>query len=57
VGWLVKWSLGPLHPIPLAAIVLNVFGLTYFGVTALLGVSEVQQLAQRVLRVLRRGKG
>jgi len=57
VGWLVKSLLGPLHPIPLAAIVLNVFGLTYFGMTALLGVSEVQQLAQRVLRVIRRGNG
>lgn len=53
-GWLVKGLLGPWHPIPLAAVVLNVFGLTYFGVTALLGVSEVRQLFQRVLRVLRR---
>ena len=53
-GWLVKGLLGPLHPIPLAAVVLNVFGLTYFGVTALLGVSEVRQLLQRVLRVLKR---
>ncbi|HET6670813.1 MAG TPA: murein biosynthesis integral membrane protein MurJ [Pyrinomonadaceae bacterium] len=56
-GWLVKSLLGPLHPIPLAAVVLNVFGLTYFAVTALLGVSEVRQLAQRVLRVVRLGRG
>ena len=53
VAWLVKRLLGPLHPIPLAAVVLNVFGLTYFAVTAVLGVSEVRQLAQRALRVLR----
>ena len=53
IAWLVKSMLSPLHPIPLAAVVLNVFGLTYFAVTALLGVSEVRQLAQRVLRVLR----
>lgn len=52
LAWLVKSLLGPLHPIPLAAVVLNVFGLTYFGVTALLGVSEVRQLMQRVLRIL-----
>jgi putative peptidoglycan lipid II flippase len=53
VAWLVKSLLGPLHPIPLAAVVLNVFGLTYFAITALLGVSEVRQLAQRALRVVR----
>jgi putative peptidoglycan lipid II flippase len=53
LAWLVKSLLGPLHPIPLAAVVLNVFGLTYFGVTAMLGVSEVRQLVQRVLRVLK----
>jgi putative peptidoglycan lipid II flippase len=57
VGWVIKSLLQPMHPIPLAAIVLNVFGLTYFGVTALLGVSEVQQLVKRILRVLRPAKG
>ncbi len=56
LAWLVKSLLVPLHPIPLAAVVLNVFGLTYFGVTALLGVSEVRQLAQRVLRILKLAK-
>ena len=55
VGWLVKSLLVPLHPIPLAAVVLNVFGLTYFAVTALLGVPEVRLLMQRGLRVLRPG--
>ena len=57
VGWLVKVLVGPLHPVPLAILVLNAFGLTYFGVTALLGVSEVHQLARRFLSVIRRGRG
>ena len=56
VAWFVKALLGPLHPIPLAAVVLNVFGLTYFGITALLGIGEVQQLARRALRLARLGK-
>lgn len=56
VGWLCKTLVGPLHPIPLALLVLNSFGLTYFAVTGLLGVPEVRQLAGKVLRVLRLGK-
>ena len=54
VGWLIKVLVGPLHPVPLAILVLNAFGLTYFGITALLGVSEVHQLARRFLKVVRR---
>ena len=52
VGWLVKTLVGPMHPIPLAILVLNCFGLTYFAVTAAFGVSEVRVLLGRVFRVL-----
>lgn len=52
-GWLCKVMVGPLHPIPLAILVLNGFGLTYFAVTGLLGVSEVRLLAGRVFRLLK----
>lgn len=57
VGWGIKLLVGPLHPVPLAILVLNAFGLTYFGVTALLGVSEVRHLARRLLSVIRRVRG
>jgi putative peptidoglycan lipid II flippase len=52
LGWLVKTLDGPMHPIPLAIIVLNCFGLTYFAVTAAFGVTEVRVLLGRVFRVL-----
>ena len=56
VGWLCKTLVGPMHPVPLAILVLNSFGLTYFAVTAALGVSEVRLLLGRIFRVLRRNK-
>ncbi|MGI8732942.1 MAG: murein biosynthesis integral membrane protein MurJ [Pyrinomonadaceae bacterium] len=52
VGWLCKTLVGPLHPIPLAILVLNSFGLTYFAITSLLGISEARLLVGRVLRIL-----
>ena len=57
VGWLVKSLVGPMHPIPLAVLVLNCFGLTYFAVTAAFGVTEVRVLLGRVFRVLGLKKG
>ena len=56
VGWLCKVLVGPMHPVPLAILVLNSFGLTYFAVTAALGVSEVRLLLGRIFRVLRLNK-
>ena len=56
MGWLVKTLVGPIHPVPLAILVLNSFGLTYFAVTAALGVSEVRLLMGRIFRVLRLNK-
>lgn len=52
VGWLCKTLVGPLHPVPLAILVLNSFGLTYFAITSLLGISEARLLVGRVLRIL-----
>lgn len=56
VGWVCKTLVVPMHPVPLALLVLNSFGLTYFAVTAALGVSEVRLLLGRILRVIRRNK-
>jgi putative peptidoglycan lipid II flippase len=43
-GWLVRSALPPLHPIPGAVLVLGVFGATYLGGTALLGVPQARRL-------------
>ncbi len=46
-GWLVRSVLPPLHPIPAAVFILGVFGATYLGGAALLGVPQ----ARRFLRL------
>jgi putative peptidoglycan lipid II flippase len=53
VGWTLKLLLGPLHPIPLAAVVLGGFGVTYFAVTFALGISEARNVIGKFGRLLK----
>jgi putative peptidoglycan lipid II flippase len=53
VGWGFRLLLGRIHPIPLAVVVLGGYGLTYFGVTSVLGINEARRVISRGLRVLR----
>jgi putative peptidoglycan lipid II flippase len=53
VGWALKFLLGPLHPLPVAAVVLGGYGITYFGVTYVLGMSEALTVINRSLRFLK----
>lgn len=53
VGWTFKLLLGPLHPVPIAAFVLGGYGLTYFGVTYALGMSEARAVINQSIRFLR----
>jgi putative peptidoglycan lipid II flippase len=53
VGWALKLVLPHLHPIPLAAVVLGTYGVSYFGVTFLLDVAESRAVLGKVLRVLK----
>ena len=53
VAWGFKLLLGPLHPVPLAAVVLGSYGLTYFGLTYSLGIPESANIIGRVLRILK----
>ena len=55
VAWGLKLLFPAAHPIPLAVIVLGGYGVTYFGVSTLLGITEARDLVMRVLRPLRRG--
>lgn len=50
-GWALKLILPHIHPIPLAAIVLGTYGISYFGVTFLLDIAESRAVINRVLRV------
>ena len=53
VAWGLKLLLGPIHPIPLAAIVLGGFGVTYFAVTYAFNLAEARTVINRGLRFLK----
>jgi len=53
VGWGLRLLLGHRHPLIMAIVVLGGYGLTYFGLTALLGVAESKRVIGRGLRILR----
>jgi len=53
IGWTLKITLPHLHPIPLAAIVLGFYGVSYFGVSSLLDISESRVVFGKILRVLK----
>ncbi len=46
-GWLLRGALGPMHPVPMAVLVVAVFGLVYAGSGAALGVPEARRLLLR----------
>lgn len=56
VAWAIKLALGPIHPIPLAALVLAPYGLLFFALTSAFGLAESRAVIGRVLRMLRLGK-
>ena len=53
VGWGLKLLLGPIHPIPVAAVVLGGYGVTYFAVTYFFHLSEARTVINRGLRFLK----
>ena len=53
IGWGLKLLIGALHPIPLAAVVLGGYGLSYFAITSAFGISASQALVGRFLRLAR----
>jgi putative peptidoglycan lipid II flippase len=54
VGWGIRFMLPPLHPIIAAAIVLSAFGVVYYVVSAVLGISEARVVLDRLRRLVRR---
>lgn len=53
VGWAFKLLLGPLHPAPLAAVVLGGYGTVYFAVTFAFGISEARNVIGKIARLLK----
>jgi putative peptidoglycan lipid II flippase len=53
LGWAIKLMLPPLHPIVVAGFVLVPYGLCYFVVTSVLGISESNAVVGRAMRMLR----
>src|SRR6266404_1223532 len=51
IGWGLKLMVGNLHPIPMAAVVLGGYGITYFAITSALGVSASRAVVGRLLRL------
>jgi putative peptidoglycan lipid II flippase len=51
-GWGLRLSVGPLHPIPLALLVLGTYGIVYFAVTSAFGIPEARLLIKRISRLI-----
>lgn len=54
LGWAIKVAIGARHPLFVAPLVLVPYGLTYFGVTALLKIVEAKSVVNRLTRILKR---
>jgi putative peptidoglycan lipid II flippase len=54
VGWGLKVLVAGWHPIPLAVVVLGGYGVTYFGVGYLFGLTQARIIIDRILRLARR---
>ena len=52
VAWTLKLLVPPMHPLPLAIIVLGAYGVTYFAVTSILRIPEARALIGRAVRIL-----
>ncbi len=53
LGWVIKLVIPALHPIIVAGLVLVPYGLCYFAVTSLVGISESSAVVKRAMRLLR----
>ncbi|MEO7970106.1 MAG: murein biosynthesis integral membrane protein MurJ [bacterium] len=53
IGWALKLLVGDIHPIPLAALVLGGYGISYFAITSALGIPASQAIVLRLLRLAR----
>jgi hypothetical protein len=57
LGWAIKLSAAEAHPLATAAFVLVPFGITFFGLTLLLGVAEARSVFARVSGLISKRSG
>ncbi len=50
-GWIIKWSVAPLHPVAVGALVLGAYGLVYLGMVFALGIPEARGALNRIRRL------
>jgi putative peptidoglycan lipid II flippase len=51
-GWIIKWTIGPLHPLVIAVFVLGSYGLVYLAMVLIFGVPEAHGALGRARRWL-----
>jgi putative peptidoglycan lipid II flippase len=56
IGWTIKLLIGRHHPLILAVAILLPYGVAYFAISALLGLTEATEVIRRALRILRLAK-
>jgi len=52
IAWGGRFALDPIHPIPMAIVVLGTYGVVYFGITTLLAIQESRLVTSRILGIL-----
>ena len=55
LGWIIKWAVGPLHPLALAVLVLGPYGAVYFAALLVYGVPEARQALARAVKMIGAG--
>ncbi|MFI5340871.1 MAG: murein biosynthesis integral membrane protein MurJ [Candidatus Methylomirabilales bacterium] len=51
-AWIIKWAVGPLHPIAVAVLVLGPYGLVYLAMVLAFGVPEAHDALGRARRMM-----
>ncbi len=55
IGWGLKLLVGQFHPIPLAAVVLGSYGVSYFLITSAMGIPAARTVVGRFFRLVKLG--
>ncbi|MGI8837446.1 MAG: murein biosynthesis integral membrane protein MurJ [Pyrinomonadaceae bacterium] len=55
IGWGLKLLVGNFHPLPLAAVVLGSYGVSYFAITSAFGIPAARAVVGRLFRLVKLG--
>jgi len=51
IAWIVKWAVGPIHPLAIGVLVLGTYGTAYLAILLAFGVPEARDVLGRVIRM------